>query len=361
MRFLDHIPDNEWHVIPCGILTVSMISFIIETLLSTILKSYQNLFIITFFIGHSMAAVKFDQPSTGTVNSNSGALTITNSGGGSALNCNTNNNAVVITAVNDNMHGIWAESKKGGVGVLAFAKSNHAIMATSTSDSATINAVNTSTGPGIFVKSTGEALKAETNSPTSAVIGATNHTGIGIWAESKAGGIGVVGRSLNGVGIQGEGGRLAGYFRGDVEVTGDIRLINADCAEEFDVEGEVEPGTVMVINDHGTLESSRVSYDKKVAGIISGAGGFKPGIVLDKQKQKSGTTRMAIALLGKVYCKVDATLSSIEIGDLLTTSPTMGHAMKANDPLNAFGATIGKALQPLKYGKGMIPVLVALQ
>ena len=65
--------------------------------------------------------------------------------------------------------------------------------------------------------------------------------------------------------------------------------------------------------------------------------------------------------MGKVYCKVDATYSSIEIGDLLTTSSTIGHAMKADDPLKAFGTVIGKALQPLKEGKGMIPVLVALQ
>jgi hypothetical protein len=62
----------------------------------------------------------------------------------------------------------------------------------------------------------------------------------------------------------------------------------------------------MVLNDRGTLEPSYTAYDKKVAGVISGAGGFKPGIVLDKSEQKSDTTRMAVALIGKVYCKVDA-------------------------------------------------------
>ena len=65
--------------------------------------------------------------------------------------------------------------------------------------------------------------------------------------------------------------------------------------------------------------------------------------------------------MGKVYCKVDATSSPIEIGDLLTTSPTKGHAMKAEDPYKAFGAVIGKALGTIKDGLGMIPVLVALQ
>jgi hypothetical protein len=51
---------------------------------------------------------------------------------------------------------------------------------------------------------------------------------------------------------------------------------------------------------------------------------------------------MPIALIGRVYCKVDANHSSIEIGDLLTTSHTRGQAMKAEDPHKAFGAVLGK-------------------
>jgi hypothetical protein len=46
---------------------------------------------------------------------------------------------------------------------------------------------------------------------------------------------------------------------------------------------------------------SKRAYDKQVAGVISGAGDYKPGIVLDKQQ--SSKTRKPIALLGKVYCK----------------------------------------------------------
>ena len=65
--------------------------------------------------------------------------------------------------------------------------------------------------------------------------------------------------------------------------------------------------------------------------------------------------------MGKVYCKVDAQYAPIEVGDLLTTSPTPGHAMKAADPLKGFGSVIGKALRPLNGGQGMIPILIALQ
>jgi hypothetical protein len=65
--------------------------------------------------------------------------------------------------------------------------------------------------------------------------------------------------------------------------------------------------------------------------------------------------------MGKVYCRVDAQYSPIEVGDLLTTSPTPGHAMKAVDAIKAFGAVIGKALKPLDRGVDMIPILVTLQ
>ena len=65
--------------------------------------------------------------------------------------------------------------------------------------------------------------------------------------------------------------------------------------------------------------------------------------------------------MGKVFCKVDARHSPIEIGDVLTTSSTKGYAMKANDLTKAFGAILGKALGSFKEGLGMIPVLVTLQ
>lgn len=160
--------------------------------------------------------------------------------------------------------------------------------------------------------------------------------------------------------ILGEG-SLAGRFKGDVEVTGDIRLTNADCAEDFDIANAdfVEPGTVMVLGEDGVLQPSQSAYDKRVAGVVSGAGNYKPGIVLDKQG--SQPNRKPIALLGKVYCKVDASVAPVKVGDLLTTSPKPGHAMKATDRDQAFGSVIGKALRPLHEGCGLIPILIALQ
>ena len=115
----------------------------------------------------------------------------------------------------------------------------------------------------------------------------------------------------------------------------------------------------MAIDQDGNLRPSKQPYDKKVAGVVSGAGNFRPAIILGKREQSD--RRRAIALVGKVYCKVDAKNSPIEVGDLLTTSETPGYAMKAVDPFKAFGCVIGKALGPMQEGNGLIPILVSLQ
>jgi hypothetical protein len=154
---------------------------------------------------------------------------------------------------------------------------------------------------------------------------------------------------------------LAGQFFGNVEVNGDIFLPGADCAEQFDLDGdeEVEAGDVVVISSAGGLRRSEVAYDKAVAGVVSGAGRFRPAIILDGQR--SAVRRRPIALIGKVFCKVDARYGAVGIGDLLTTSDTPGHAMATTDPSRAFGAVLGKALANLPRGAGLLPVLVCLQ
>lgn len=172
--------------------------------------------------------------------------------------------------------------------------------------------------------------------------------------------------SVIGLGQSNRPGRISLYSGSGQEAlrldgaSGDIVLMNADCAEEFDLaQAGIEPGTVMVLCDEGTLKPSEHPYDKRVAGVISGAGNYRPGIVLDKQPARGN--RSPVALLGKVFCKVDASYAAIKIGDLLTTSDNPGHAMKATDPLQAFGAVIGKALRPLNEGQRLIPILIALQ
>ena len=148
---------------------------------------------------------------------------------------------------------------------------------------------------------------------------------------------------------------------GSIRTTGDIVLENADCAEEFGIDDDalVEPGTVMTLTPSGNVAEAKQEYDRRVAGVISGAGSYKPGIVLDRRDDADG--RVALAMLGKVFCKVDAAFGAVRVGDMLTTSQTPGHAMKASDPARSFGAVIGKALGEIEHGRGLVPVLVALQ
>ncbi len=149
---------------------------------------------------------------------------------------------------------------------------------------------------------------------------------------------------------------------GNILVAGDVRLAGADCAEDFEVDDfmSLEPGMVMVISNQERLCGCAQAYDRRVAGVLSGAADCRPGIILGKRSSDQ-RARLPLALTGKVYCKVDASYSPVEIGDLLTTSPTPGHAMKASDAARAFGAVLGKALRPLTHGCCLVPILVALQ
>ena len=144
--------------------------------------------------------------------------------------------------------------------------------------------------------------------------------------------------------------------------TGDILFRNADFAEDFDIApavmAEVEPGTVMVMNADSELVPCEGAYDSRVVGVISGAGKFQPGIIMDKNGEEN---RQPVAMMGKVYCFVDASEQAIRPGDMLTTSTRRGHAMKATDAQRAFGTVIGKAMGHLETGAGLIPVLVNLQ
>ena len=89
------------------------------------------------------------------------------------------------------------------------------------------------------------------------------------------------------------------------------------------------------------------------------------GISRDEGAGNAGEAPVAVA--GRVPCRVDATYGVIRPGDVLTTSPTEGRAMKAQ-PVNAGGIEIyrpstvlGKSMGTLESGTGTIEVLVTLQ
>jgi len=256
--------------------------------------------------------------------------------------------------------GVWGEDKSsaaGGVGVAGTTTNGVGVSGISGSaQSAGVSGVNTSGsttgGPGVSGSSAGwNGVQGVSGSSQHAGVAGTNTGGgYGVWAS----------------------GNPAGHFSGDVQVTGNVSvagtltaqvdvLLGSDCAEDFDIVSctEIDPGTVMVLTENGALQPSQDAYDKKVAGVISGAGDYKPGLILGRRE--SSEERKPLALVGKVFCKVDADPAPIAVGDLLTTASRPGFGMKATDSSRAFGAVIGKALKPLQAGQGMIPILVALQ
>lgn len=141
-----------------------------------------------------------------------------------------------------------------------------------------------------------------------------------------------------------------------------LELIGADVAERFPVTDHPEPGMVVEIDpEHpGKLRVARGAYDRRVAGVVSGADGLVAGTILGNGPDS--VDGPPVALSGRVWVRCDAAERPIEVGDLLTTSNTPGHAMAVADPARAVGATIGKAMTRLDEGAtGMVLVLINLQ
>lgn len=148
-----------------------------------------------------------------------------------------------------------------------------------------------------------------------------------------------------------------------LDVNGSITIRGgADIVESFESScGELEPGTVVSIDPDrpGMLMCATDPYDTKVAGVVSGAGGVTPGLMLGQDDMFSGDTK--VAMTGRVYVKCTVEGGPISPGDRLTTSALDGHAMRVLDGPRADGAVIGKAMSSLDEGTGLVLVLVNLQ
>ena len=122
---------------------------------------------------------------------------------------------------------------------------------------------------------------------------------------------------------------------------------SADLAEYYEGDKDYEVGTVLVFGGDKEVTTSNIKGDTRVAGVVSTDAAYTmygacPGL------------KNLVALAGRVPCKV---VGRVKKGDLLTTSSTPGHAVKANDP--KLGSIIGKALQDKDYGEaGVIEVAV---
>ena len=207
---------------------------------------------------------------------------------------------------------------------------------------------------------------------------ATASTGVtrGVYGNSdSSSGIGVHGISATGGQFEtGSGNEIIGRgfghtnFRvdanGKVFADGGFQAGGADFAESFRVKGDrqgYEPGDLLAIDPSAERRIALASspYSRLVAGIYS----TRPGLLgtPHNMADASPQNEVPLAIVGVVPCKVTVENGPIRPGDLLVSSGTPGYAMRASDRKRMVGAVVGKALEPLMKGKGLIQVLVTLQ
>jgi trimeric autotransporter adhesin len=149
-----------------------------------------------------------------------------------------------------------------------------------------------------------------------------------------------------------------GFFNGGAQTGG------ADFAESVAVSRGLNhygPGDLLALDVTADRQVTlaKEPYSTLVAGIYS----TKPGVLATTRKMDDANfaNEVPLAIVGIVPCKVSAENGPIRVGDLLVASSTAGHAMKGTDRSRMLGAVVGKALEPLRQGLGIIQVLVTLQ
>jgi hypothetical protein len=143
---------------------------------------------------------------------------------------------------------------------------------------------------------------------------------------------------------------------GDVYCDGAFTGGGADFAEMLPAQDGLEPGDVLVIGPDAQLTRSTDPYQASVAGVYS----TQPGFVGGAGDDADLTGKVSLAIIGVVPAKASAENGDIRPGDLLVTSSTPGHAMRAG-PNPPQGTVLGKALGELEGGTGVIDILVTLQ
>jgi hypothetical protein len=143
----------------------------------------------------------------------------------------------------------------------------------------------------------------------------------------------------------------AGYFEGKLKTTDTSGTNHVyDVAELIPCAKNVEAGDVVTVNPNKYREAIKAAkaYDHSMVGIISADPQFSIGDKEKANKEKPGKNFQFIALAGQVPVKVDASYGPIKPGDLLTSSPDPGYAMKATEA----GSTVGVALESFDGSKG---------
>ncbi len=148
-------------------------------------------------------------------------------------------------------------------------------------------------------------------------------------------------------------------FHGRVNLKGDGKTqeFPGGIVELFEVDDAefVTPGDLLVASENGNsvLSRSKKGYNPAVIGIVSG----NPYLAVNNSGKEEKI--YPVALSGKVLCRIDARNNPVKPGDLIVASDTPGCGMKGKiDSFNKVGTVIGKALDSLDEGIGLVPVFI---
>jgi hypothetical protein len=267
--------------------------------------------------------------------------------------------------------GVYGETASGS-GVYGRSGSGAGVNGTSTSGAGVYG--QSTSGAGVHAISSGSyqekaALRAYNDNTTSGVAAwFVNRSGWPTAEFDQGGGGRVLDLQNNGTGTgEGSGDFIAAFnlnaeprFRvggkGDVWTHDGYWTLSGDMAEMLPAVPGVEPGDVLAIGLDGQLTRSTQAYQASVMGVYS----TQPGFVGGQAAEGEIPGAIPLAVVGVVPVKVSAENGPIRPGDLLVASSTPGHAMKAgsNPPQ---GTVIGKALEGLDEGTGVIKMLATLQ
>ena len=118
--------------------------------------------------------------------------------------------------------------------------------------------------------------------------------------------------------------------------------------ELFDADGAIEAGDVV------SLASA------SPGSVVRSSGSSDPLVIGCAQMIEAGTgpaAKVAVATGRLALCRVDASYGAISVGDHLSLSPAPGMAIKA-DPGAAGPTVLGRAIDPLDSGTGLVRVLL---
>ncbi len=221
----------------------------------------------------------------------------------------------------------------------------------------------------LWIKGSGANTLKLTGSGVSYITGGN----LGIGTTDATDLVTIEGSSGNLIACYPDGSRAAGAAVFRVEADGDVyadgtvysaatAVGSADVAERINVSEWVEAGDVVEIDpEHvGFFRKAIGQYSRRVAGIISTSPGVILGNDVDEVTGKWDDNRPVLAIAGRVPVKVSTENGPIAVGDLLVSSSVPGVAMRG-EPAVSIGAVVGKAMEPLDDGVGVIMAQVTLR